>query len=56
MSRHKSESRVAFRTTAAMRADLEAIAARDHNGVGPTARRLLSQAIAREREKTERGA
>ena len=46
-----SDARLAFRLPAALAEDLRAIAARDHNGVSATARRLLSAAIVRERNE-----
>ena len=49
-----SESRIVFRAPATLAAELRAIAKRENNGVSATARRLLTQAIAREQAEAAR--
>ena len=49
---NNSEKRIACRVSDALDAEVRAIAQRDNNGISATVRRLLTAAIAREREQT----
>jgi hypothetical protein len=51
---NNSEARISFRVPADLAADLKAIATSENNGISATARRLLTVAIAREREQADR--
>jgi hypothetical protein len=54
MSFHnRSEQRIAFRVPVTLAAELRAIAERENNGISAIVRRLLTAAIARERQQTD---